>query len=71
MFVGMGLCAIFPVFHGVQVYGLAQMRNQIGLFWLVLQGVLYIVGAGIYAVSQLSDLLRKSLMGLDALSRIF
>lgn len=51
MFIGMGLCAIFPVLHGLRLYGLAQTRQQIGLFWLVLQGILYIVGAILYAVS--------------------
>jgi len=45
----MGLSAVFPVFHGLQMYGLQQMRSQIGLFWLVLQGALYIAGAAIYA----------------------
>lgn len=49
MFVGMGLCAVFPVFHGLKLYGLAQMRQQIGLYWLILQGALYITGATIYA----------------------
>jgi len=45
----MGLSAVFPVFHGLKLYGLAQMRLQMGLVWLVLQGVLYLGGAGIYA----------------------
>lgn len=50
MFVSMGLSAVFPVLHGLQLYGTSQMRKQIGLSWLVLQGGLYILGAGIYAV---------------------
>ena len=50
MFVAMGLSAIFPVLHGLSRYGFRQMEYQIGLSWLVLQGVLYIVGAGLYAV---------------------
>ncbi|KAL2827059.1 hemolysin-III related-domain-containing protein [Aspergillus cavernicola] len=49
MFVGMGLSAAFPVIHGLQIYGRDQMMRQIGLGWLLLQGSLYIVGAGIYA----------------------
>ena len=49
MFVALGLSAVFPVLHGLKVYGLHQMHKQIGLSWLVLQGVLYIAGAGIYA----------------------
>jgi len=51
MFVMMGLSAIFPVIHGIQMYGAAQLEKQIGLSWLVSQGGLYIVGAAIYAVS--------------------
>ena len=51
MFVAMGLSAIFPVLHGLSRHGFQQMEHQIGLSWLVLQGVLYIAGAGLYAVS--------------------
>lgn len=51
MFVAMGLSAIFPVLHGIEMFGAAQMERQIGLSWLVTQGLLYILGAGIYAVS--------------------
>jgi adiponectin receptor len=49
MFVMMGLSAVVPVIHGLKLYGLEQMRKTIGLDWVVLQGVLYILGAGIYA----------------------
>ncbi|BDD56879.1 hypothetical protein MPDQ_003201 [Monascus purpureus] len=49
MFVGMGLSAIFPVFHGLLLYGAEQMMRQIGLGWVLLQGFLYILGAVIYA----------------------
>lgn len=49
MFVLMGLSAVFPVLHGLQIYGLDQMRKTIGLDWVVLQGALYIIGAGLYA----------------------
>jgi predicted membrane channel-forming protein YqfA (hemolysin III family) len=51
MFVAMGLSALFPVLHGIRTFGVAQLERQIGLSWLVTQGVLYILGAGIYAVS--------------------
>lgn len=51
MFVLLGLSAVFPVLHGVELYGIAAMRDRIGLTWLVLQGFLYILGAGLYAVS--------------------
>ena len=51
MFAAMGLSGIVPVTHGLMLYGFASMNRRIGLSWLVLQGVLYIVGAGLYAVS--------------------
>lgn len=51
MFVAMGLSAVFPVLHGLRLYGVRQLQQQIGLSWLVGQGVLYIAGASIYAVS--------------------
>ena len=50
MFVAMGLSAVFPVIHGLQMYGYKQLEKQIGLSWLVTQGFLYIAGATIYAV---------------------
>jgi len=49
MFVAMGLSAVFPVLDGLAMYGFSQMQRQIGLSWLVLQGALYIFGAGLYA----------------------
>lgn len=56
MFVAMGLSALFPVIHGVKTFGVAQLERQIGLSWLVTQGLLYILGAGIYAVSTYTPL---------------
>lgn len=53
MFVAMGLSGLFPVLHGLIAFGLQQMNNQIGLLWVVLQGFLYILGAGVYAVSNM------------------
>lgn len=49
MFVSMGLSAVFPVVHGVRLYGVEQMARQIGLGWLLLQGFLYILAASVYA----------------------
>ncbi|KAI4222739.1 MAG: hypothetical protein LQ349_007579 [Xanthoria aureola] len=49
MFVAMGLSAAIPVLHGVKRYGMQPMNDRIGLPWLVLQGCLYVLGAGIYA----------------------
>lgn len=51
MFVAMGLSAVVPVLHGVKLYGLQKMNDRIGLSWLILQGFLYVLGAGTYAVS--------------------
>lgn len=51
MFAGMGMCAIFPVIHGLMIYGFVQMLDQIGLGWLVVQGVFYLTGTLLYAVS--------------------
>lgn len=53
MFVGLGLSAVFPVLHGLTVYGHEQMKQSIGLYWAALQGVLYILGAAVYAVCRL------------------
>ena len=50
MFVAMGLSAVLPILHGMQLYGLATLTHTIGLRWVVLQGIPYIVGAGLYAV---------------------
>ncbi|KAK8194832.1 hemolysin-III related-domain-containing protein [Phyllosticta capitalensis] len=49
MFVGLGLSAIFPVVGGLRLYGIQKLRERIALDWLVLHGLLYIAGAGIYA----------------------
>ena len=51
MFVFMGLSAILPVLHGIQLYGIDNLRQTMGLSWVVLQGFLYVLGAGLYAVS--------------------
>lgn len=48
MFVSMGLSAVFPVVHGLRLYGVEKMSRQIGLGGLLLQGFLYILGASIY-----------------------
>ena len=49
MFAAMGLSAVVPVLHGVLLYGAPAMRNTMGLAWLLLQGALYLLGAGLYA----------------------
>lgn len=47
----MGLSAVVPVLHGLKLYGLQEMNDRISLVWLVTQGFLYVLGAGLYAVS--------------------
>jgi adiponectin receptor len=49
MFVSMGMSTLIPILQGLSMYGPEQMRRQIGLGWLLLQGFLYILGAGLYA----------------------
>lgn len=62
MFVAMGLSAVFPVIHGLKLYGIDSMNHRIGLSWLVLQGLLYVLGAGLYTVSVSVDWQTKALM---------
>lgn len=51
MFVGMGLSAVVPVIHGVAIYGVKELKDRMGMSWMILEGFLYILGAGLYAVS--------------------
>jgi hypothetical protein len=64
MFIALGLSALFPVLHGVTRFGIRQMNEQIGLFWVVFQGLLYIVGACIYAVSQKGEKMAHAIQHL-------
>src|SRR4051812_13056412 len=49
LFVGMGLSGIFPVIHGFFAFGVEHLNRPIRLRWLVAEGALYILGAGLYA----------------------
>ncbi|GAA5949581.1 hypothetical protein JCM3765_002712 [Sporobolomyces pararoseus] len=49
LFISLGLSAVFPVGHAIYRYGLEEASDNISLFWLALGGVLYIVGALLYA----------------------
>lgn len=51
MFVGLGVSGVIPVIHGLTIYGYQELNGRTGLNWVLLQGVLYILGAFIYAVS--------------------
>jgi len=57
MFAALGLSAVVPVLHGLKLYGWAGMEDLMGLRWVVAHGLMYLVGAGLYAVS-LPDALR-------------
>lgn len=63
-FAALGLTAVAPVTHGLWLYGLDQMYKQIGLPWLVTQGLLYLLGALIYAVSILNHARRHLIPNL-------
>jgi adiponectin receptor len=45
----MGLSAIVPIVHGLLVFGKGHLNRTISLNWLVAQGLVYIMGAIIYA----------------------
>jgi len=47
----MGLSAVIPVIHGLSLYGVERMESLMGLRWAVLEGLLYLTGAALYAVS--------------------
>ncbi|QRV99917.1 adiponectin receptor [Ceratobasidium sp. AG-Ba] len=49
VFLALGLTAIVPVTHALWLYGFARLRNEMGLAWLLLSGMLYVVGALTYA----------------------
>lgn len=50
MFVGLGLSGIVPVIHGLALDSYQHLEERMGLSWVLLQGVLYILGAFLYAV---------------------
>lgn len=49
MFIGLGVSGVFPVIHGVAIYGFQELNERMGLKFVIAQGALYILGAGIYA----------------------
>ena len=49
MFVAMGLSSVVAVIHGCFLFGPAQFNRQIRWDWMVAEGGLYILGAGLYA----------------------
>lgn len=51
VFVGLGVSGIVPVCHGLSIYGYRGLDERMGLNWVLLQGLLYILGAFLYGVS--------------------
>ena len=50
MFIGLGLSAVVPIIHGLFLYGFERLDQGMGLTESILEGVMYITGAVIYAV---------------------
>ncbi|KAF9101934.1 hypothetical protein BGX29_005132 [Mortierella sp. GBA35] len=48
LFLAMGLSAIFPVIHGLVLYGIPLARKAIALDYMVCMGASYVVGALLY-----------------------
>lgn len=49
MFVGLGLTAVLPMGHGWWMWGWAKLDRRIGGVEMLLEGLLYTSGAGLYA----------------------
>lgn len=50
MFISLGLSGIIPICHGFFKFGYQALEDKMSLSWVVLQGLLYIFGAVLYAV---------------------
>lgn len=66
MFVGLGVSGVVPVIHGSMIYGLQGLEERMSLSWVVLHGVMYILGAFLYAVSVLTTSMTGFLVGVRA-----
>jgi adiponectin receptor len=45
VFIGLGLCGVVPVTHGLLTHGFAKMCYEMGFVWLLASALLYITGA--------------------------
>lgn len=52
--ISMGLSGVLPMTHAAQRFGVRQACLQMGWDWYVGEGIFYVLGAIIYAVSILS-----------------
>jgi adiponectin receptor len=50
MFICLGLFGIVPISHGLLKFGYQTLEDRMSLSWVVLQGLMYIFGAVLYAV---------------------
>lgn len=50
LFVAFGLSAVLPVIAGIIFYGVRETWSRIQLKWVLLEGVLYILGALLYGI---------------------
>ncbi|RWA09300.1 hypothetical protein EKO27_g5824 [Xylaria grammica] len=70
MFVGLGVSGVVPVFHGLTIYGYHSLNERMGLNWVLFEGVLYIFGAFLYAVSKQSSVPKVNVvMDIDRVAR--
>ena len=52
----MGLSALIPITHAILLFGLKQAHKQCGMYWYLLEGLFYAIGATFYVVSAHSSL---------------
>ena len=45
VFVGLGMCGVIPLIHGIMSHGYSRMVTEMGFMWLVVSGALYLIGA--------------------------
>ncbi|KAI5815743.1 hemolysin-III related-domain-containing protein [Pyronema omphalodes] len=50
MFVFLGGSGFVPVLHGLSLYGWDALNQRMGLNWCIIEGLLYVTGAVIYAM---------------------
>lgn len=51
VFVGTGLSGLAPLIHGIVIFGFMQMLTRYGMAYFLGEGLLLILGALFYAVS--------------------
>ncbi|CAG8714153.1 7233_t:CDS:2, partial [Cetraspora pellucida] len=48
LFSALGASAFFPVLHAIILYGLRLSNDVLSLKWIVITGVMYLIGAVLY-----------------------